>query len=100
MSSIWLDLSSSDNWDLGQKTTRNKISLGRLLSQRAGYARLMKLKHLVELWWANDGEVVARFGNAALIKHRDGKWQLKGGSHDDHLSAREWISLFLHEAVV
>jgi len=44
-------------------------------------------------------KVVARFGQAALIKQQDGTWQLKGGSKDERLSAREWISLFLHEAV-
>jgi hypothetical protein len=48
---------------------------------------------------ARDQEVIARFGQAALIKQPNGTWQLKGGSEDDRLSAREWISLFLHEAV-
>ncbi len=47
-----------------------------------------------------EGEVIARFGQAVLIRQRDGGWKLKGGSHDDRLSACEWISLFLHEAVV
>jgi hypothetical protein len=45
-------------------------------------------------------EVIARFGNAALIRQLDGTWQLRGGTEDDRHSAREWISLFLHEAVV
>jgi hypothetical protein len=45
-------------------------------------------------------EVIARFGKAALIRRPDGTWQLKGGSDEDRLSAREWISLFMHEAVV
>jgi hypothetical protein len=34
-----------------------------------------------------------------LIKQTNGTWQLQGGSEEDRLSAREWISLFLHEAV-
>jgi hypothetical protein len=45
-------------------------------------------------------EVIARFGKAALIKQQNGTWQLKGGSEEDRLSAREWISLFMHEAVL
>jgi hypothetical protein len=49
---------------------------------------------------ARGAEVIARFGKAALIKEPGGSWQLKGGSEEDRLSAREWISLFLHEAVV
>jgi hypothetical protein len=49
---------------------------------------------------ARGAEVIARFGKATLIKEPSGSWQLKGGSAEDGLSAREWISLFLHEAVV
>jgi hypothetical protein len=49
---------------------------------------------------ARGQEVIARFGQAALIKQSDGTWQLKGGSEEDRLSAREWISLFMHEAVL
>jgi hypothetical protein len=45
-------------------------------------------------------ELIAQFGKAALIKQPNGTWQLKGGSDEDRLSAREWISLFMHEAVV
>jgi hypothetical protein len=60
----------------------------------------MKLRHLVESARANEGKLVAQFGGAALIRLRNGKWQLKGGSRNDRLSAQEWISLFLHEAVV
>ena len=30
----------------------------------------------------------------------DGNVELKGGSKEDRLAAREWISLFWHEAVV
>jgi hypothetical protein len=49
---------------------------------------------------ARGHEVIARFGQAVLIKQFDGTWQLKGGSEEDRLSAREWISLFMHEAVL
>ncbi len=59
----------------------------------------MKLKTHDETH-ARGHQVIARFGNAALIKQANGTWQLKGGSEEDWLSAREWISLFLHEAVL
>jgi len=48
----------------------------------------------------NEVEIVASCGEARLIKHLDGKVELKGGSRDDRLAAHEWISLFWHEAVV
>ena len=35
-----------------------------------------------------------------MIKHLDGRVELKDGSKEDRLAAREWISLFWHEAVV
>jgi hypothetical protein len=41
-----------------------------------------------------------RCERAQLIKYRDGKVDLKGGSKEDRLAAQEWISLFWHEAVV
>jgi hypothetical protein len=51
-------------------------------------------------WFKDEGEVVAGFGEARLIKYLDGKLELKGGSEGDRIEAREWISLFWHEAVV
>ena len=46
------------------------------------------------------GEVVASWGEAKLVKHPDGKLELRGGSKEDRGEAREWISMFWHEAVV
>jgi hypothetical protein len=46
------------------------------------------------------GEVVAIFGQAQLVKTLGQKYVLKGGSAEDHAEAKEWISMFLHEAVV
>jgi len=48
----------------------------------------------------DEGEVVAYFGQARLIKLLDGKLELHGGSDGDRAEAREWMSLFWHEAVV
>jgi hypothetical protein len=59
----------------------------------------MKLKFCEETQ-ARGQDVIARFGNAALIRQTDGTWRLNGGSDEDRHSAREWISLFKHEAVL
>ena len=59
----------------------------------------MKFRDILKMG-RNDGEVIATFGRAQLIKTLDCKFQLIGGSHSDRLSAREWVSLFMHEAVV
>ena len=48
----------------------------------------------------DEGEVVAAWGQAQLIKYLDGKTELRGGSEQDRAEAREWMSLFWHEAVV
>ncbi len=46
----------------------------------------------------NEDETLARFGEARLVKKLTGKVELIGGSADDRTAAREWVSLFLHEA--
>ena len=48
----------------------------------------------------DQGEVVATFGQAQLVRFADGRLELRGGSKEDHGEAREWISLFWHEAVI
>ena len=48
----------------------------------------------------NEGEIVAAWGEARLIRYLDGKTELRGGSKEERLAAQEWISLFWHEAVV
>lgn len=45
-----------------------------------------------------EGGIVASFGAANLIRHRGGRWELRGGAPTDHAAAREWCSLFRHEA--
>jgi hypothetical protein len=49
---------------------------------------------------AGNGEIIAYFGQARLIKRLDSKFELRGGSAEDHCAAREWISLFMHEVVL
>jgi hypothetical protein len=48
----------------------------------------------------DEGELIASWGEARLIKYLDGKLVLKGGLKEDRLEAREWISMFLNDAVV
>jgi len=60
----------------------------------------MKLRHLFPELERRDGEIVATFGNARLVKRLDCRFELRGGSDQDRAEAREWISLFLHEAVI
>jgi hypothetical protein len=44
-------------------------------------------------------QVIARFGGAELVRDQQGRVELRGGAPSDHTAAREWISLFMHEAV-
>ena len=48
----------------------------------------------------DEGELVASWGEARLIKYLNGKVELKGGSKENRIEAREWISMFLNDAVV
>ena len=48
----------------------------------------------------DEGEVVASWGEAQLIKYLDGKTELRGGWKEDRIAAREWISMFLSDAVM
>ena len=50
--------------------------------------------------YQDEGEVVAYFGEARLIKFLDGKVELFGGSAQDRAKAREWMSLYWPEAIV
>ncbi len=45
-------------------------------------------------------KVIARFGAAKLMKTPDSGHELVGGSDEDQAEAREWASLFCHEAVI
>ena len=43
--------------------------------------------------------LVARFGRAKLLSRADGRVELRGGTSADRTEAKEWISLFMHDAV-
>jgi hypothetical protein len=43
--------------------------------------------------------LVTGFGTARLVVNARGEMELRGGTKADQVDAREWISLFMHEAV-
>jgi CheY-like chemotaxis protein len=45
-----------------------------------------------------ESQTIASFGPAQLVRHPGGYWELRGGAPHDHALAREWCSLFEHEA--
>jgi hypothetical protein len=47
----------------------------------------------------DEGEIIAYFGQARLVRYTDGKMELRGGTKEDHTEAKEWMSMFWHEAV-
>ena len=59
----------------------------------------MKINHMFA-GLLGEGETVAYFGEARLIKRLDCRFELRGGRAEDHSAAKEWISLFMHEAVL
>ena len=59
----------------------------------------MKLNRLASLI-REEGETIATFGDARLVKTLDGKIQLLGGTDADRAAAREWCSLFLHTPTI
>ncbi len=61
--------------------------------------RLTKPHWLARLRWKK-GETVASFGAAKVVRHRDGRWELRGGTPSYHAAAHEWCSIFQHEAVL
>ena len=43
--------------------------------------------------FVDEGEMIAGFGQASLIRFLDGKYELRGGSREDLAEAKEWISM-------
>jgi hypothetical protein len=42
-----------------------------------------------------EAEVLAVFGDAKLMKHMNGKVELRGGTAEDQRAAREWVEKFM-----
>ncbi len=74
------------------------LRVGPWKSNPPEYDSGMKIK-LSDCENARGFELVATFGRAQLVKRADGRFELRGGGPDERFEAREWASLFLHEAV-
>lgn len=59
----------------------------------------MKTQFIRLLTGSNSERLITRFGAARLVSLPDGSLELRGGFAGDRTAAKEWISLFMHEAV-
>ena len=60
-----------------------------------------RMKNRIKPFYASqDEQLITTFGNARLIRQADGTTTLRGGHVQDQTSAKEWVSLFMHEAVL
>jgi hypothetical protein len=57
----------------------------------------MNLKNIIPQRYRS--QVVRQFGDAKLIRRRNGQHELVGGTDTDRADAFEWSSLFAHEIV-
>jgi hypothetical protein len=60
----------------------------------------MKTMHVLEYLRLRRGRLIANWGAAKLVRHLNGRYELRGGTPEDRQAAREWVSLFLHEAAI
>ncbi|MEY4385055.1 MAG: hypothetical protein RLY20_338 [Verrucomicrobiota bacterium] len=60
----------------------------------------MKLKSLFPWLRRHENKVLVSFGAAHLLQKREGGFELRGGTRAERQAAREWASLFKHEAAV
>jgi hypothetical protein len=59
----------------------------------------MRVKHF-PTEFKDEGEFIASWGEARLIKYLDGRFMLKGGSQEDRVKAEKWISMFMPKPAV
>ncbi len=58
------------------------------------------MKKLLTHWFKSRNEqIITTFGSAKLVLTEGGHTELRGGTLADQVAAKEWISLFMHEAV-
>ena len=58
------------------------------------------MKRFFPQFGKTEGELIASWDDAKLIKALDGKYELVGGTKQGLTAAREWISLFMPDAVI
>ena len=57
-------------------------------------------RHSIDFEVPTGFSFIRHFGRAVLLRSKEGCWQLSGGKHRERSEAREWVSLFCHEALV
>ncbi len=67
------------------------------MSHGCGYHADMKTRLFVRT--PPPQRLIASFGQARLYADWEGRYELRGGTAQDRTEAKEWISLFMHEAV-
>ena len=74
------------------------LRLGQPLSNLLRHDQRMKnrIRHLIGV---KSERLITTFGQAKLVVTPDGSVELRGGHTHDRAAAKEWISLFMHEAV-
>ena len=55
--------------------------------------------HMKNLLKKKETQASVTFGTVRLVRLQNGTMMLSPGRRSDELEAREWISLFMHEAV-
>ena len=69
------------------------------MSAPTRYAGRMKL-NLVMPRLFSEANLIATFGTARLMRKFNGDYYILGGSSADHAAAKEWVSMFCHEASI
>jgi hypothetical protein len=54
---------------------------------------------LIDAFVKRTTRTIRQFGQASLVRHTDGRYELIGGATCDLVAAKEWVSLFAHEIV-
>jgi hypothetical protein len=58
------------------------------------------MKNRIKSFFGSKPEcLITTFGRARLVSLPDGSVELRGGQAQDQTMAKEWISMFMHEAV-
>ena len=70
------------------------------MSYPACHATGMKNRNHAPAIKTNRSYTVMLFGQAKLIQTAEGKLKLKGATRDERTEAKEFISLFMHDAVL
>jgi hypothetical protein len=68
------------------------------MSYPLGHSARMKLNKLS--WFKQaEGETIAAFGSARLMRNLDGRYTLVGGTPAERAAAHDWCSLFAPQVV-